>query len=75
MIVYNLHIFYIDYYPIISCNINIDKKTQTLIMGSIAYNMNVPKSLYFYKERTDDIDIKIYTTNINYLYKLKISLK
>ena len=38
-------------------------------MGGVAFNQNVPKKIPFLKLDTDDIDLKIYTTDINYLEK------
>lgn len=59
--------FYADYYPLISRNINIDDTTMAIIMGGVAFNMNIPKQTPYYKMATDDVDLKIYTTAINYL--------
>ena len=38
-------------------------------MGGTAFNMNIPTKMGFLKVDTDDIDLKIYTTDINYLEK------
>lgn len=62
-----IDIFINDYFPIISKNIHIDKYNQSVIMGGIAYNKNVPTKLPFLKVETNDIDLKIYTTDINYI--------
>ena len=62
-----INIFYTDYYPIISNNINIDNYTNVILMGGIAYNINIPKELQTLKTDTEDIDLKIYTTQLNYL--------
>jgi len=64
-----INLFANDYFAITSRNIRIDKFTNSIIMGGIAYNMNVPQSMPFLKLDTDDIDLKIYTTDINYLEK------
>lgn len=64
-----IDIFVNDYYPVVSRNIRIDKYSQSIIMGGIAYNKNVPNKMPFLKLDTDDIDLKIYTTEINYLEK------
>lgn len=59
-----------DYYPLISRNIKTDNHNIAVIMGGCAFNMNIPikmnKVLY---TQTDDIDMKIYTTDINSLDK------
>jgi hypothetical protein len=61
-----LDLFIEDYYPLLSRNIKFDIHTMTVIMGGTAFNMNIPikmnKNLY---TQSDDIDIKIYTTDIN----------
>ena len=62
-----LELFIEEYYPLISRNIKTDKYNMVVIMGGSAYNMNIPfkmnnKLLY---TETDDIDIKIYTTEFN----------
>ena len=65
-----------DYYPLLSRNIRTDNHSNAIIMGGTAFNMNIPskmnKNLY---TPSDDVDIKIYTTDINSLMtnKLKIS--
>ena len=61
-----LDLFIEEYYPLLSRNIKNDINTLAVIMGGSAFNMNIPikmnKNLYI---PTDDIDIKIYTNNIN----------
>ena len=61
-----LDLFINEYYPLASRNIKTDNHTMAVIMGGTAYNMNIPnkmsKILY---TPTDDIDMKIYTTDIN----------
>lgn len=69
-----LRLFYSDYFPIISRNIKIDDNNTTIIMGGIAYNMNIPDKMKFLLLDTDDIDIKIYTTGINYLEQGKYAV-
>lgn len=64
-----IDLFASDYYPVVSRNIRIDKFNYAVIMGGVAFNQNVPKKLPFLKLDTDDIDLKIYTTDINYLEK------
>lgn len=64
-----INLFINDYYPIISKNIKTDKYNKAVIMGGVAFNRNVPAKIPFLKMDTDDIDIKIYTTAINYLEK------
>lgn len=64
-----IDLFASDYFPIISRNIHIDKFNQAVIMGGVAFNQNVPAKMPFLKLDTDDIDLKIYTTDINYLEK------
>ena len=65
-----LDIFTTDYYPLVSRNLKSDNHTIAVIMGGCAYNMNIPikmnNILYI---PTDDIDMKIYTTDINTLSK------
>jgi len=65
-----LELFIEEYYPLISRNIKTDKYNMVVIMGGSAYNMNIPikmtKNLY---TPTDDIDMKIYTTDINSISK------
>jgi hypothetical protein len=41
----------------------------SIIMGGVAFNMNIPPKMKFLSLPTDDIDLKIYTTEINYLDK------
>ena len=62
-----LDLFTTDYYPIISRNIRIDDNNATIIVGSIAFNMNIPNKMPFLKLSTEDVDLKIYTTSISYL--------
>ena len=64
-----IDLFASDYYPVVSRNIRIDKYNYAVVMGGVAFNQNVPKKLPFLKLDTDDIDLKIYTTDINYLEK------
>lgn len=60
-----LNIFTTEYYPMISRNLKIDDNNLAVIMGGIAFNMNVPKKMInFLETGTDDIDLKIYTTDI-----------
>ena len=63
------NLFTTDYFPMVSKNIHADKNNTTIIMGGTAFNMNVPSKMGFLKVDTDDIDLKIYTTDINYLEK------
>jgi len=60
-------LFVKEYYPIISKTYNTNENTIAIIMGSIGFNMNIPpkleKLLYI---DTDDIDLKIYTTQLHY---------
>ena len=71
-----LDLFIEDYYPLLSRNIKIDKHTIAVIMGGTAFNMSIPikmnKTLY---TPTDDVDIKIYTTDINNIVKNKFKLE
>lgn len=64
-----IDLFGSDYYPIISKNIRIDEYNTTIIMGGVSYNMNIPNKMGFLKLDTDDFDLKIYTTGINYTNK------
>jgi hypothetical protein len=64
-----VNLFSTDYFPSVSHNIHIDKNNQAIIMGGIAFNMNIPKDMQFLKLDTDDVDLKIYTTSINYSKK------
>ena len=64
-----INLFTTDYFPIVSRNIRTDKFNYAVIMGGIAFNMNMPAKMPFLKIDTDDIDLKIYTTDINYLEK------
>lgn len=60
-----LNIFNTEYYPMISRNLKIDDNNLAVIMGGVAFNMNVPKKMInFLETETDDIDLKIYTTDI-----------
>ena len=61
------NLFINEYYPIVSRNYNINNKTMAVIMGTQAFNMNIPNKLknILYKD-TDDIDLKIYTTELHY---------
>lgn len=65
-----IDLFIEEYYPLVSRNIKTDNHTMAVIMGGSAYNMNIPikmkKILY---TPTDDIDMKIYTTDINSISK------
>ena len=60
--------FFINYYyPFISKNLDTDKQTMVVIMGSVAFNMNIiDKNLKFLKFPTQDIDLKLYTTLLHY---------
>lgn len=61
-----LDIFTHEYYPDISRNLHVDKNTSAIIMGGVAFNLNIPKKLTgLLKLDTDDIDLKVYTTEIN----------
>jgi hypothetical protein len=64
-----ISLFATEYFPVVSRNIRIDKFNQSVIMGGVAFNLNVPGKMPFLKLDTDDIDLKIYTTDINYLEK------
>ena len=61
-----LNLFIEEYYPLQSRNIKTDNKTMPVIMGGYAFNMNIPNKMnkMLFTE-TDDIDIKVYTTEIN----------
>jgi len=54
------------YYPFISQKFDTDKQTMVVIMGSVAFNMNIPKKFKFLNFKTDDIDLKLYTTLLHY---------
>ena len=55
------------HYPFISKNFHTDEKTMAVIMGTTAFNMNVPpKFKKFLPKPTDDIDLKLYTTLLHY---------
>jgi hypothetical protein len=60
-------LFVKEYYPIISKTYNTNEHTIAIIMGSIGFNMNIPPKLekLLYTD-TDDIDLKIYTTQLHY---------
>ena len=60
-------LFVKEYYPIISKTYNTNEHTIAIIMGSIGFNMNIPPNLekLLYTD-TDDIDLKIYTTQLHY---------
>lgn len=62
-----VNLFSNDFFPSVSHNIHTDKNNYAVIMGGVAFNMNIPAKLPFYKLETDDVDLKIYTTDINYL--------
>ena len=62
-----LKLFHSDYFPIISRNIKINDNNITIITGGVAYNMNIPEKMRYLRLDTDDIDVKIFTTGINYL--------
>lgn len=64
-----INLFASDYFPIVSHNIRSDKFNYAVIMGGIAFNMNMASKMSYLKLNTDDIDLKIYTTDINYLKK------
>ena len=64
-----INFFANDYYPLVSKNININKYNYPVISGGIAFNINIPAKLSFYKIDTEDVDLKIYTTSINYIEK------
>ena len=60
-----LNIFTNIYYPDISRNLHVDSNNTAVIMGGIAFNQNIPQKLNsFLNMNTDDIDLKIYTTDI-----------
>jgi hypothetical protein len=71
-----LSLFIEEYYPLQSRNIKLDSKTMPVIMGGYAFNMNIPKKMnkMLYYE-TDDIDIKVYTTEINNIVKQSAKLE
>lgn len=60
-------LFVKEYYPIISKTYNTNENTIAIIMGTIGFNMNIPPKLekLLYTD-TDDIDLKIYTTQLHY---------
>ena len=61
-----LKIFTNIYYPEISHNLHVDRYNAAVIMGGVAFNQNIPNKLAgFLTTETDDIDLKIYTTDIN----------
>jgi len=55
-----------EYYPSISKQFHTNNKTIPLIMGTVAFNMNMPNKLKYFNVNTDDIDLKIYTTELHY---------
>ena len=61
------NLFINEYYPIVSKNYKLSPNTNAVIMGTTAYNLHIPdklkKILYI---DTDDIDLKIYTTELHY---------
>jgi len=61
------NLFINEYYPIISKQYYTDEKTKAILMGTIGFNMNIPTKLnkILYTD-TDDIDLKIYTTKLQY---------
>jgi len=61
-----LKLFITEYYPIVSRNIKADSHTMAIILGGVAFNMNVPNKMRYLELETDDIDLKVYTTDINY---------
>jgi hypothetical protein len=63
--------FYTEYFPVISNNIKIDENNMAIIMGGVAFNMNVPAKMNFLKLKTEDVDIKIYSTGISDLHENK----
>lgn len=69
-----LRLFHYDYFPIISRNIKIDDHNTTIIMGGIAFNMNIPDKMKYLRLDTDDIDIKVFTTGISYLEQNKYAI-
>lgn len=59
-----LNFFINEYYPVVSRNIKLDNHTMAIIMGGVAFNMNIPTKMQnSLGLETDDIDIKIYTTD------------
>ena len=55
------------HYPFISKFFDTDEKTMAVIMGTTAFTMNVPpKFKMLLKTKTDDIDLKLYTTLLHY---------
>jgi len=70
-----LKLFIDDYYPLQTQNIKTDNKTTVVIMGGYAFNMNIPNKMnkILYTE-TNDIDTKIYTTEINNIVKKSYKL-
>ena len=69
-----LRLFHSDYFPIISRNIKIDENNTTIIMGGIAFNMNIPDKMKYLRLDTDDVDIKVFTTGISYLEQDKYAI-
>jgi hypothetical protein len=66
-----LKYFINNYFPATSKHINTNQKTMSVIMGGIAFNMNVPSNISTYKMPTNDIDVKVYTTEISHNEKNK----
>ena len=64
-----INLFSSDYFPIVSRNIRTDKFNYAVVMGGMAFNMNIPGKMPFLRLDTDDIDLKIYSTDINFLEK------
>jgi hypothetical protein len=60
-----LDIFVNNYYPDISKRLRVNSKNAAVIMGGVAFNQNIPiKLVNFLNMETDDVDLKIYTTEI-----------
>ena len=56
-----------EYYPVMSKKFNTNDKTAVIIMGTVGFNMNIPKNLgKLVFTKTEDIDLKIYTTELCY---------
>jgi hypothetical protein len=65
-----LNLFIKEYYPIVSRNIRMDNNNSAIIMGGMGFNMNIPPKMdNFLNTETEDIDLKIYTTDIDYMNK------
>ena len=70
-----LELFIQEYYPLLSRNIKTDNHNMVVIMGGSAYNINIPnKMMKILHTPTDDIDMKVYTTDINSLVKQPLKL-